>query len=117
MIKNIIASIALSIISTQAFALDVLCVDRELQDSQITAHFTGKGPEISVRVGIPTGETSSIEAIGSCVSEEDTSYLSLRCDEVVTADGEKYFARIDGNQARVAKEGKILSTIPCDSSK
>ncbi len=117
MIKSIITAAAISVITSQAFALDILCVDRNIQDGQITVHFVGRATNVSARVRLPTFETSARYATGACAAEENTTYLSLRCDELVTEDGEKYFARIDGAEAKVAKDGKILATIPCDSDK
>lgn len=117
--KKLLTLVTLSILtSTQVLALDILCVDRDLMDSQITAHFVEDSSEnLSVTVGIPTGETSSEDAIGTCVVEEDTDELSLRCDEVRTKSGELYFARIDGNEATVALNGEIIASIPCSSDK
>ncbi|MBN8540868.1 MAG: hypothetical protein J0L82_10820 [Deltaproteobacteria bacterium] len=113
MLKFVIAAVV-GLFSQSASALDVMCVDRNLQDSQLTAHFTGDNTVARVELSLPTGETSTKSATGICVAEEDTSDLSLRCDEVVTLDGEKYFARIDGNLATIAKDGAIIASIPCD---
>ncbi len=114
MIKQTIVGIVFSVFSVQAFALEILCTNRALQDSQVTVTFKSNDTVISVEVNIPTGETSVKSASGTCVPEEDTTLLSIRCDEALTNDGEKYFARIDGKIAQVAKNGKIIATIPCE---
>jgi len=112
--KNLFTSAFVLLISTQANALDILCVDQDIQDSQVTAHFKGKHDHIKVMLGIPTGETSSEDASGACVGEEDSAELSLRCDEVKTKSGETYFVRLDDRRATVAKNGKVIVNIPCD---
>ena len=117
MINTIFTIVAVTIVGSHAFALDILCVNRQRQGSQITAHFASNRLSTIVQIGIPTGETSAKYATGLCVAEEGTIYLSLRCDNVVTDRGEKYFARIDGNQATIAKDGKVLATIPCARGK
>lgn len=100
-------------INFSAMASEIICVDTDLQDSQVTAVFQIKNGKVTVKVGIPTGETSTEDAKGSCVSEEDTDYLSLRCNKVTTSSGVQYFARIDDLTATVSKDGEIIARIPC----
>lgn len=111
--KSILLALALLSVTSHANALDISCFDESIQDGQFTATFVGEGADLQVVIFIPQGETFGELAGGSCVTEEDTAELSLRCDDVRTESGEKYFARIDGDKATIAKDGKILATPPC----
>jgi hypothetical protein len=105
--------VSVMMVNVSAMASEIVCVDRNIQDAQFTALFQINNEKASVEVDIPTDETSTEQALGECVSEEDVDDLSLRCDSVVTRSGVEYFARIDNLTATVSRDGQIITTIPC----
>lgn len=114
---SLLLLISTLLFAANANALDILCVDREIQDNQITAHFRGSGTNMTVTLTIPTAEFAEEKANGTCVAEEDTEELSLRCENLKSSGGDVYFARIDGNEAIVAHAGQVIATFPCDADK
>ncbi len=104
-----------SLFSLSSMAAEIVCFNPRIQDSQITATFRSnpQNNDVFVLLGLPQGEFGSRTAWGFCAAEEDSRELSLRCDQVVLSRGKVYFARLDGNVATVAKDGKILARIPC----
>jgi hypothetical protein len=102
-------------LGSNAFASEIVCVDRNIQDSQFTARFkiNNTNGEVFVFLEVPSGETETRTAWGVCVAEEDSRELSLRCDNVQLSRMNSYFVRLDGNKATVAKNGKIITKIPC----
>lgn len=112
--KNLLLSFAAPMFLTSpVWASGISCKDSSIQDSQITATFRNGNGEVTVSLRIPTGETSTENANGTCTSEEDVSDLSLRCSNIISNSGRKYFARIDGRKATVAENGRIIAVIPC----
>lgn len=93
--------------------LDFSCFETGPLDGRLNAHFLATGSEIKVTLNIPTSETSTEEAVGSCVSEEDSRQIALRCDSVKTKNGTEYFARMDGSRASIARGGKTIAGLIC----
>ncbi|HXH31800.1 MAG TPA: hypothetical protein VNJ01_13385 [Bacteriovoracaceae bacterium] len=106
-------------LASNAFSSEIVCVDRNIQDSQITARFkiNNTNGDVFVFLDIPSGETETRTAWGGCVAEEDSRELSLRCDNVQLSRLNSYFVRLDGNKATVAKNGKVIAQIPCKTKR
>ena len=101
--------------ATNAFSSEIVCVNPDIQEGQITARFNinDTNGNVFVFLEIPTGETQTRTAQGSCVAKEDSNEQSFRCDNVELSRMNLYFVRLDGNKATVAKDGEIITEIIC----
>jgi hypothetical protein len=112
----VILMLSLPLVSS---AKNLVCRDIHVQDGSYVAEFAGlSGSSVITRLSIPDGEYSSKTYLGSCRSEEDTTYLHLSCQ--VNGPGQKkYWVTLRGTSkgSFVATANQIGAeqpvTLPC----
>lgn len=81
----VLAVMSLSAVSAYA-GRNVVCVDRDAQDSAFSANFELGASSSTVELFVPNGETSGEKLTGECRADEGALELSMTCDIMTSSD-------------------------------